>query len=84
MATLRMDLARRREIERRFAHADALVAMFKAQKVPVPFLEESIANARGLMIDSPSFGFACPLVPRIGLFSAKRDTAPLTRHICTC
>ena len=46
MATLRMDAARRREIERRFAHADALVAIFKAQKVPVPFLEESIANAR--------------------------------------
>ena len=80
-----MDAARRREIERRFAHADALVAMFKEKhKVPVPFLEVIIANARGLMIDSPSFGFACALVPRIGLFSAKRDTAPLTRHICTC
>jgi hypothetical protein len=83
MATLRMDAARRREFERRFTHANALVAMFKAQKVPVPFLEESIANARSLMIDSPSFGFACPLVPR-SVFSAKRDTAPLTRHICTC
>ena len=57
---------------------------FKEHKVPEPFLEDSIANARGLMIDSPSFGFACLLVPRIGLFSAKRDTAPLTRHIRTC
>jgi hypothetical protein len=45
MATLRMDAARRREIERRFAHADARVAMCKEQKVPVPFLEDSIANA---------------------------------------
>ena len=41
-----MDAARRRETERRFTHANALVAMFKEHKVPVLFLKESIVNAR--------------------------------------